>query len=75
MTCYQRHMGWLFEAVGLPYDKDSRARVDAGIRATLGTPDDAHCPEVWAAIKELGDGAAEVLVPGVGAYLESHPLA
>ena len=55
MTCYQRHMGWLFEALELPYEKAERRRVDSGLRAVLGTPDGAGCPEVWAAVKTLSD--------------------
>ena len=52
MTCYQRHMGWLFESLGLEYDKPTRAKVHAAIADALGLPADAHCPEVWAALKE-----------------------
>lgn len=51
MTCYQRHMGWLFEAVGLPYEKEPRREVHEAILGLLGLPADAHCPEVWAALK------------------------
>lgn len=52
MTCYQRHMGWLFEAVGLPYEKEPRREVHGAIVGLLGLPDDAHCPQVWAALKD-----------------------
>ena len=69
MTCYQRHMGWLFEALELPYDKDARRRVDDALRAVLATPEGAHCPEVWAAIKSLSDDQLAGLLAEVGAVL------
>lgn len=53
MTCYQRQLGPLFDSLGLVYDKDNRARVDAAIRELLGLGEAAHCPEVWASIKAL----------------------
>jgi hypothetical protein len=53
MTCYQRHLGSLFESLCFEYDKANRARVDAAIRQVLGVAEGAHCPEVWAAIKAL----------------------
>ena len=65
MTCYMRHMDWLFDALGLQSDKDNRRRVDTAIRAELGVAEDAHCPEVWAAVKALDDDARMALVPGV----------
>ena len=65
MTCYQRHLGSLFESLGLEYDKANRRRVDSAIREALKVAEDAHCPEVWSAIKalspvELGDLPARV---------------
>ena len=65
MTCYQRHMGWLFEALELPYEKAERRQVDTALRAVLQTPDTAHCPEVWAAIKTLSDDERAALTSGV----------
>jgi hypothetical protein len=53
MTCYQRHLGWLFDSLGLDYDKANRVRVDAAIREVLGIADDARCPDVWESIKAL----------------------
>lgn len=55
MTCYMRHMDWLFEALGWPDDKEHRRRLDTALRAELELPEDAHCPEVWAAVKALSD--------------------
>jgi hypothetical protein len=51
MTCYQRHLGWLFEAVEQPYDKPHRRDVHEAIVRLLALPNEAHCPEVWAALK------------------------
>lgn len=51
MTCYMHHLHDVFEALGLEYDKANRERVDSAIRKVLDVPADAHCPEVWAAVK------------------------
>lgn len=62
MTCYMRHMEWLFAALELPSDRVQRPRVDAAIRAALALPPDARCPEVWAAVKSLdGDGRGSLV--------------
>ena len=53
MTCYQRHLGSLFESLDLEYSNDNRARVDAALRELFGLGEEAHCPEVWASIKAL----------------------
>jgi hypothetical protein len=55
MTCYQRHMTWLFDELGLAYEKLERRRVDAALREVLGLGPEQHCPEVWAAIKGIDD--------------------
>lgn len=36
LTCYQRHLGPLFDSLGLAYDKHNRARVDTAVRVLLG---------------------------------------
>ena len=51
MTCYQRHLGALFESLDLEYSNDNRARVDAALRELFGLGEEAHCPDVWASIK------------------------
>ena len=51
MTCYQRHLGSLFDELGLEYDKDNRARVDRALRELLELGEEVHCPEVWASLK------------------------
>lgn len=53
MSCYLRQMRPLFDALGLEYDKANRARVDAAVREVIGADGDAHCPEVWSAVKAL----------------------
>ena len=65
VTCYMRHMDWLFDELAVPSDKKHRAQVDSAIRAVLALPDDAHCPEVWAAIKRLSEVERLDLVPRV----------
>jgi hypothetical protein len=53
MTCYMRNLRTMFDTLGLEYDKANRVRVDRAIRSIVGTPEGAHCPEVWAAVKSL----------------------
>jgi len=65
MTCYQRHLHWLFEALELEYDAANRRRVDTALREVLGMPTEAHCPEVWSAIKALRLEEREALIPEV----------
>ena len=48
MSCYTRQLGEFLPPE--PMQKDKKA-LDAAIRAVLDLPD-AHCPEVWAAVKE-----------------------
>ncbi len=65
MSCYMRHMTWLFEALDLPYDKDHRKLLDRELRAELALPAEYHCPEVWAHLKTLDDDARTALVAGL----------
>ena len=69
MTCYMRHMDWLFEALELPSDTANRRAVDAALKDLLDVGDDAHCPEVWAAMKALSDAERAALVPRVAEAL------
>jgi len=69
MTCYMRHMDWLFEGVGIESDTANRRRVDDALRAEFGMPEDAHCPQVWAAIKALDENGRVALIPAVKARL------
>ena len=63
MTCYMRHMTWLFDALELSDDKANRRRLDTALRSVLATEVGAHCPEVWAAYKALPDDERVALVP------------
>jgi hypothetical protein len=65
MTCYMRHMDWLFEALPLADDKANRRRLDTALRRVLGSAEGDHCPEVWAAYKALADDERAALVPQV----------
>lgn len=69
MSCYLRHMDWLFEALGLEYIAENRARIDAALRAIFGLPVEAGCPALWATIKSLSDDEREALVPAVAAQI------
>lgn len=69
MTCYMRHLTWLFEAAGLPYDQVNRKRVDRALREILSIEPGALCPEVWSAIKALPPARREGLAPEVRAVL------
>jgi hypothetical protein len=54
MSCYTRHLEELLPPS--PTSADKRA-LDGAVRMYLGMPD-AHCPEVWAAMKERRDEPA-----------------
>ena len=56
MTCYMRHMGWLFALLDLDKDAGNRHRLDRAIKHALGMPEDAPCPEVNARLKSLSEG-------------------
>jgi hypothetical protein len=58
-------MVWLFEGLDVPSEPDTRQRVDTALREHLKTPEGAHCPEIWTAIKELSDEERSALVPCV----------
>lgn len=72
MTCYQRQLHPLFDSLGLDYDKANRRRVDVAIRQILGIPEQAHCPEVWSAIKALPADEFAALPSRVGDLLDTH---
>jgi len=60
MSCYVKHLQGLFAELGLDIDdKDSRKKVDLAVRKAVGMPD-AHCPEVWAKVKEMGKDSPEL---------------
>lgn len=70
MTCYMRHMGWLLDALELESDGENRRRVDAALKHVFGK-EGAHCPEVWAAIKEIPEGERIDLVARVSRHMQS----
>lgn len=53
MTCYMRHMHWLFDVLDRPYSDSGRREMDRALRQVLGLDESLHCPEVWSAIKGL----------------------
>ena len=53
MTCYMRHMGWLFRVLDLENDAGNRHRLDRAIKNALGLPHDAPCEDVDAYLKAL----------------------
>jgi len=65
MTCYMRHMDWLFDELGIESDRLNRRRVDTALRQILGSAEGDHCPEVWAAYKALDADRRAGLVPQV----------
>lgn len=66
MTCYQRHMHWLFEALELPFEKGERRAVDVALKDALGVPVDTPCNELWLEhLKPMTDADRSTLVPRV----------
>lgn len=72
MTCYTRHLSWLFDALGLAETPENSRRLDEALRGVLGLPETATCPEVWAEVKQIdGDGWAELEPDLLAALAES----
>ena len=69
MSCYMRHMAGLMDALELENEVSNRKRGDMAVRSSLGMADHVHCPEVWAAIKELSEEQRTALVPQVAEAL------
>jgi hypothetical protein len=70
VTCYMRHMDWLFDGLEIESDKTNRKRVDGALRSALNMEPGAHCPEIWAAIKSLSDEERLELIPQVAEVLD-----
>ncbi len=57
MTCYMKHLGWLFRVLELDNEPGNRHRLDRAIKETLDLPSDAPCDEVDAHLSALsGEG-------------------
>lgn len=67
MTCYQRHVRWLFEALDVPYEKEERRAVDVALKEALGLPADTPCNTLWLEhLKPLEEAERTALIPRVG---------
>jgi len=53
MTCYLRHMGWMFRVLDLENDAGNRHRLDRAIKHALGLAPDAPCDDVEAYLEAL----------------------
>jgi hypothetical protein len=53
MTCYLRHMGWMFKVLDLENDAGNRHRLDRAIKHALELAADAPCDEVQAYLEAL----------------------
>ncbi|MRS11983.1 MAG: hypothetical protein EG823_02795 [Actinobacteria bacterium] len=53
MTCYMRHLGWMFSVLDLENDAGNRHRLDRAIKQALELAPDAPCEEVNAYLKAL----------------------
>lgn len=53
MTCYLRHMGWMFRVLDLENDAGNRHRLDRAIKTALELAPDAPCDEVEAYLEAL----------------------
>jgi len=53
MTCYMKHLGWLFRVLELDNDAGNRHRLDRAIKDALGLAADAPCEEVRAYLDAL----------------------
>ncbi len=53
MTCYMKHLGWLFRVLELDNDAGNRHRLDRAIKDALGLAPDAPCDDVEAYLTAL----------------------
>ena len=53
MTCYMRHMGWMFRVLDIDNDAGNRQRLDRAIKHALGLAADAPCADVEAYLAAL----------------------
>lgn len=55
MTCYTRHLNWLFKALDLDNDIGNRHRVDRAVKRALELEPATPCPDMRAYLKALSD--------------------
>ncbi len=65
MTCYMRHLGWLFRELDVDNDPGNRHRLDRAIKHALELPSDTPCSEVWTYLKALSEEERFELVDAV----------
>ena len=66
VTCYQRHIHWLFEALELPYETKERRELDVALKEAVGVPADTPCNELWLEhLKPMNDDDRAALIPKV----------
>jgi len=53
MTCYLRHMSWMFRVLDLENDAGNRHRLDKAIKRALSLSPDAPCADVEAYLEAL----------------------
>lgn len=53
MTCYLRHMGWMFRVLEIDKDAGNKHRMDRAIKRVLHLPADAPCSDVEAHLDGL----------------------
>lgn len=53
MSCYLRHMGWLFRVLEIDKDAGNKHRLDRAMRSALGLAPDVPCREVDAHFEAL----------------------
>ena len=53
MSCYLRHMGWLFRVLELDKDAGNRRRLDLAVRRALAITSEMPCDDVRAHLDGL----------------------
>lgn len=53
MSCYLRHMGWLFRVLELDKDAGNRRRLDLAVRRALAMTPEMPCDDVKAHLDAL----------------------
>lgn len=69
MTCYLRHMGWMFRTLEIDKDAGNKHRMDRAIKRALHLPANAPCDEVQAHLDGLSAEERFALIDDVGREL------